>query len=60
MMTTGGRRQQGRTGRDRRFAGFEQTDVKVTGIVVFLTALGIFVVVTAVLSYGIGMVINAQ
>jgi hypothetical protein len=28
--------------------------------VVFLTALGIFVVVTAVLCYGIGMVINAQ
>jgi hypothetical protein len=41
-------------------AGFEKSDVKVTGIVVFLTALGIFVVVTAVLCYGIGMVINAQ
>jgi hypothetical protein len=41
-------------------AGFEQSDVKVTGIIVFLTALGIFVVVTAVLCYGIGMVINAQ
>ena len=41
-------------------AGFEQSDVKVTGIVVFLTALGIFVVVTAVLCYGIGMVINAR
>jgi len=41
-------------------AGFEKSDVKVTGIVVFLTALGVFVVVTAVLCYGIGMVINAQ
>ncbi len=41
-------------------AGFEKTDVKVTGIVVFLASLGIFVVVTAVLCYGIGMVINAH
>ena len=41
-------------------AGFEKSDVRVTGIVGFLTALGIFVVVTAVLCYGIGMVINAQ
>ena len=41
-------------------AGYERSDVGVTGIVVFLTALGIFVVVTAVLCYGIGMVINAN
>jgi hypothetical protein len=41
-------------------AGFEKSDVKVTGILVFLTALGIFVAVTVVLCYGIGMVINAQ
>jgi hypothetical protein len=34
--------------------------VRVTGIVVFLTALGIFVGVTGVLCYGIGMVINAN
>ncbi|MDR3727485.1 MAG: hypothetical protein P4K86_10625 [Terracidiphilus sp.] len=40
--------------------GFEQSDVRVTGILVFLTALSIFVVVTAVLSYGIGKVINAN
>ena len=39
--------------------GYERTDANVTGIVVFLTALGIFAVVTAVLSYGIGKVINA-
>jgi hypothetical protein len=40
--------------------GFEQSDVRVTGIVVFLTALVIFVVVTAILAYGIGKVINAN
>jgi hypothetical protein len=37
--------------------GYEGTDVQVKGIVVFLTALGIFVVVTAVLCIGIGKVI---
>lgn len=41
-------------------AGFEQSDVRVTGIVVFLSALAIFVVVTGVLCYGIGKVINAN
>jgi|KBSMisStaDraftv2_1062788.scaffolds.fasta_scaffold69930_2 hypothetical protein len=41
-------------------AGYEQTDVKVTGIVVFLTALAIFVAVAGVLSYGIGKVINTR
>jgi hypothetical protein len=41
-------------------AGFEQTDVKVTGIVVFLTALAIFVAVTGLLCYGIGKVLNAN
>jgi hypothetical protein len=40
--------------------GFEQSDVRVTGIVVFLSSLAIFVVVTAVLCYGIGKVINAH
>src|SRR5271163_2996776 len=40
--------------------GYEGTDVKVSGIVVFLTALGIFVVVTAVLCIGIGKVINSE
>jgi len=40
--------------------GYEGTDVKVSGIVVFLTALGIFVVVTAVLCVGIGKVINSE
>ncbi len=40
--------------------GYEQSDVRVTGILVFLTALGVLVVVVAVLSYGIGKVINAE
>jgi len=40
--------------------GYEGTDVKVRGVVVFLTALAIFVVVTAVLCVGIGKVINTQ
>jgi hypothetical protein len=40
--------------------GYEQKDVRVTGIVVFLTALGIFVAVTGVLCYGIGKIINAH
>jgi len=40
--------------------GYEATDVKVSGVIVFLTALGIFVVVTAVLCVGIGYVINQQ
>jgi len=40
--------------------GFEQSDVRVTGIVVFLSSLMIFVVVTAVLCYGIGKFINAH
>jgi hypothetical protein len=41
-------------------AGYEKSDVRVSGILVFLTALAVFVVVTAVLAYGIGMVINAH
>ena len=40
-------------------AGYELSDVRVTGIVVFLTALAIFVAVTGVLCYGIGKVINS-
>jgi len=40
--------------------GYEGSDVRVSGVVVFLTALGIFVVVTAVLCIGIGKVINSQ
>jgi len=40
--------------------GYEQSDVRVTGIVVFLTALAIFVVVASILSYGLGKVLNAR
>ncbi len=40
--------------------GFEESDVRVSGIVVFLTALTIFVLVSAVLCVGIGKVINSQ
>lgn len=40
--------------------GFEQTDVRVTGIIVFLVALAIFVGVTGALCYGIGKIINAH
>ena len=41
-------------------AGYEQADVRVTGIVVFLVSLDIFVGVTGVLCYGIGKFINAH
>jgi hypothetical protein len=40
--------------------GYEGTDVKVSGIVVFLTSLGIFVAITGVLCIGIGKVINHE
>ncbi len=40
-------------------SGYELSDVRVTGIMVFLTALAIFVAVTGVLCYGIGKVINS-
>jgi hypothetical protein len=41
-------------------AGYEKSDVGVTGIVVFITALAIFAAVTGLLCYGIGKVINAH
>jgi hypothetical protein len=41
-------------------AGYEKSDVGATGIVVFLASLGVFVVVTAVLCYGIGMAFNTH
>jgi hypothetical protein len=40
--------------------GYEQSDVKITGILVFLVSLGIFVAVTALVCYGIGKVLNAR
>ena len=41
-------------------AGYEQTDVKATGIIVFLTSLAIFVAVCGVVTWGIGKLINAR
>ena len=41
-------------------AGYEQSDVRVTGIVVFLTSLFIFVGVCGVVTYGMGKLINAH
>ena len=41
-------------------AGYETSDVKVTGIVVFIIALSIFVAVTGIPAYGIGKVLNAH
>jgi hypothetical protein len=41
-------------------AGYEHSDVRAAGIVVFLTALAIFAAVTGLLCYGIGKVINAH
>ena len=40
--------------------GYEGSDVRVSGVVVFLTALAIFVVVAAFLCVGIGKVIDSQ
>lgn len=40
--------------------GYEQTDAKVSGIVVFLASLAIFVLFSFGLSYGIGKLINAK
>jgi hypothetical protein len=39
---------------------YERSDVGVTGILVFLLAMGIFVAVTAFTCYGIGRVLNAH
>jgi len=40
--------------------GYEASDVRVSGVVVFLVALGIFVAVAGALSYGIGKAFNAH
>lgn len=39
--------------------GYEQSDVRVSGIVVFLASMAIFAAVTAIVAYGMGKVINA-
>ncbi len=40
--------------------GYERSDVRVSGILVFLTALSIFVAVTGIVAYGLGKLINAH
>src|SRR5690348_14191547 len=40
--------------------GYERSDVRIGGIVVFLVAMFVFVFVTAVLCYGVGSMINAH
>jgi hypothetical protein len=40
--------------------GYEQSDVKITGILVFIISLGIFVVVTGAICYVIGAKFNAH
>jgi len=40
--------------------GYEPTDVKVTGIVVFLISMGIFVGVVGLVAYGLGKVMDAH
>ncbi len=40
--------------------GYEASDVRVSGVLVFLVTLSIFAVVTAMLAYGIGKVLNAR
>jgi hypothetical protein len=40
--------------------GFEVSDVRVSGVVVFLVAMTIFAVVTGVLAYGVGKVLDAR
>jgi hypothetical protein len=42
------------------FKGYETSDVRVSGVVIFLVALGIFAAVTAVLAYGVGKALNAR
>ena len=40
--------------------GYEASDVRVSGVVVFLEALSIFAVVTGLLAYGVGKGLNAR
>ena len=40
--------------------GYEKTDVNIMGIVVFIVSMIVFVVVTAVVCYGVGKVLNAH
>jgi hypothetical protein len=41
-------------------AGFEQSDVRIRGVIVFLTAMAVFIAVAGLVAYGVGKVINAR
>ena len=41
-------------------SGYEKSDVRVSGVLMFIVALSIFASVTAALSYGIGKVLDAR
>jgi hypothetical protein len=43
-----------------RTKGYEASDVRVSGVVVFLVALSIFALVTGMLAYGVGKVLDAR
>ena len=40
--------------------GYEASDVRVSGVLVFIVALSVFAVATAILAYGMGKVLNAR
>ena len=40
--------------------GYEATDVRIAGVVVFVVAMGIFVVVAGLVAYGTGKILNAH
>jgi hypothetical protein len=40
--------------------GYEASDVRVSGVVIFLVALSVFAVVTGLLAYGVGKVLDAH
>ena len=41
-------------------AGYERADIKVAGVVVFITAMAVFVAVAALLAWGVGKALNAH
>jgi len=41
-------------------AGYERKDIRISGVVVFITAMFVFVVVVAVVCFGVGKVLNAR
>jgi hypothetical protein len=41
-------------------AGYERSDIKTAGVVVFITAMAVFVIVAGVLAFGVGKLLNAH